>query len=120
MSGLLIRQVHFPYEIFSTIDGTIPYLSNGSTHQVLTVPSDRIFVLTTLISSGTYCTLQVDGVDKRNKNLFYPGNYNGGRANAFLNGNAHLVIQAGEVLELKATGSDCDVYHLEGYYAHAP
>ena len=100
----------FPYVSFSHHDGTIPYVNN-STQNVLTVPSDRIFIVTGMVDSSNSCNLYVDGSIIRGGNsIFY-------ETNMFTTGNAHLVIPAGSTLQIHSNGY-CLVRHLEGYYAH--
>ena len=50
-------------------------------------------------------------------NLFHYGNE---KVNAFIVGNAHLVIPAGSTLQLHGYYGTCYIEHLEGYYAHVP
>jgi hypothetical protein len=105
----------FPYENFSTTDGSIPTVPNQVPLDILTVPSDRLFILTNLLTSS-YCELYVDGSYKRHSSLYQNGN----NSSSFLDGNAHLVINPGETIQIyNNSGSNtCRVYHLEGYYAH--
>ena len=105
----------FPYENFSTTDGSLPTIPNQVPYDVLTVPSDRLFILTNLVTSS-YCQLYVDGSYKRHNSLYQLGN----NSTSFHTGNAHLVINPGETIQIyNYSGSNtCQVYHLEGYYAH--
>lgn len=105
----------FPYENFSYMDGTLPAISNGSTHDLLTIPNDRIFIVTAMTSSYS-CYLYVDGNMLRGGNDLFKYNY----PTIFTTGNAHLVVPAGSTLQVVANGSTCTVTHFEGYYAHAP
>ena len=109
----------FPYESFSHMDGSLPNpISNGTTHNVLTVPADRIFIVTGMLEQSSYsrCRIYVDGSAVRGgANIFRPS-----YPNMFTNGNAHLVIPSSSTLQVYANAGDCHVQHLEGYYAHVP
>ena len=107
----------FPYENFSTTDGTLPNLPNGSTHDILTVPNDRLFILTNLITNQN-CDLYVDG-NKKLINLIHRIDHSSVyHPSSFHLGNVHLIINSGETLSLVSTNNNCYTYHLEGYYAH--
>ena len=103
----------FPYESLSTTDGSIPTVPNQVPLDVITVPSDRLFILTAFKSSS-YCRLYVDGTLKR-ESFFYSGS-----TSHLVVDNAHVVLQPGEVLQVYNVSSSysCIIYHLEGYYAH--
>ena len=108
----------FPIQSFSHHDGTAPTPGSSMTADLLTVPSDRIFVVTTVIANNYTCQLYVDGSLKRgSENLFH---YNNEKTNAFIVGNAHLVVPAGSTLQLYGYYGTCYIEHLEGYYAHVP
>ena len=105
----------FPYENFSYMDGSLPTISDGNTHNLLTIPNDRIFIVTAMTANYP-CYLYVDGAMLRGGNNLFSYNY----PTIFSTGNAHLVVPAGSTLQIVATGSNCSVSHFEGYYAHAP
>ena len=97
----------FPYESLSTTDGSIPTVPNQVPLDVITVPSDRLFILTAFKSSS-YCRLYVDGTLKR-ESFFYSGS-----TSHLVVDNAHVVLQPGEVLQVYNVSSSysCIIYHL--------
>ena len=109
----------FPYESFSYMDGSLPNgIPAGTLHDLITVPADRIFIVTGMIeeSSSSRCHIYVDGSRIRGG----PNLFRAGYPNMFTNGNAHLVIPSSSILQIYATSGSCRVQHLEGYYAHIP
>ena len=104
-----------PYESFY---GTI---NNTNEQIILTVPSDRKFVITTMISNRDhasynsvlgveYCLLNIDGSDVIGGNRVYRQNNH-----AFTLGNAHLSVNPNSQVKIIASGSTCR-YYVEGYY----
>ena len=106
----------FPYENFSNCDqgsfGSSYYCSviaSGSTETLLTVPSDRAFILTGVQYDN--CRILVDNIPILSGAMGYYY-YN----SPFVSGNGHRVIPAGSTLQVYAS-STCE-YYVEGYYAH--
>ena len=127
--AFLIRSFQFAYaDIGPSVSiGEHPYesfygtLSNATEQVILTVPSDRKFVITTMISNRNhssynsilgdeYCLLNVDGNDVIGGSRVWRQNNH-----AFTLGNAHLSVNSNSQVKIKASGSTC-FYYVEGYY----
>ena len=112
----------FPYEHFTECDlpgGTshatkayctfnVPAINTSYT--LLTVPSDRIFVVTHALSDNSDCNFTSGGTPLLSQ-CFIDNSYTG------LGGNGHIVIPAGATLDVYLLIIYCPFY-IEGYYAH--
>ena len=113
----------FPYEHFTECDLPGANVSTsdcspatGGIQTLLSVPSDRIFIVTGAVTSDTnHCWFLNDGIPIYSRN-FIEKSKNG----PLLNGNANIVIPAGSELQVNIYqnyASSCDFF-IEGYYAH--
>ena len=94
-----------PYESFT---GSI-HDNNGNVN-LLTVPSDQIFIVTTCITNTSYINLT------ENSNVIIDGNSGGCSGGALFTGNGHLVISSNSSLGVRSTYGT-RYYYIEGYYA---
>ena len=120
----------FPYETFSECDVagatvswsrcSLPSQLSTSTVSLLTVPSDRIFVVTgAAVHYQGDCSFQVNGTPIVSSRAFLnSGGYSNARQSPFLSGAAHYVISAGETLDVYFYDAPGCQFYLEGYYAH--
>ena len=115
----------FPYQHFTECDlsGASPNGGQGcvpstGVHTLLTVPSDRIFVITGAVSSYSYaCFFENDGLPLVSYD-FLEGNSNRSKAaGPLISGNAHYTIDAGSTLDVNIGTTSCRFY-IEGYFAH--
>ena len=98
-----------PYESFT---GTIHY--NDGNVVLLTVPSDRVFIVTTCMSNNGYFDIKENGTTRVYKDTsFCSSSY----ATSFTTGNASLVISSNSTLEVGTDSSSTIYYYIEGYYA---
>ena len=101
-------------------NGQIPYQSfsgsiNASTQQdLLTIPSDQVFVVTTCITNNNYMDIRQDGTIKLERRTSACQHSYG---TAFTTGNAHLIIDSGTVLNIKTSGNGSVYYYIEGFFA---
>ena len=113
----------FPFEHFTNCDlpGATVHSSNNYclysftnafTQTLLTVPIDRIFVVTGASVGRSDCNFLSNGVPLINQELLDDSN-----ASPLLHGGGHLVIGAGATLEVHLRSAYCP-YYIEGYYAH--
>jgi hypothetical protein len=122
--GFVIRSIAVAYAVPSGPSvsyGNIPYqsfagsLSANTYADLLIIPSDQIFIVTSCISStynsDQYGILYEDATNKSGAGCYSEG--------ALRNGHAHVVIQPGTTLKLKNNHySYTTHYYVEGYYAH--
>ena len=103
-----ISQGQNPYRSFS---GS---LAAGSQLNLLTVPSNQVFVVTTCINNESYMHIRQDSTIKlhRLSHACYQGH-----SNAFTQGNAHLIIDSGTVLNIQTSNNATVYYYIEGYFA---
>lgn len=92
-----------PYESFTG--------STSGTVDLLTVPNDQIFIVTTCVSNSSYVDL------KENNDTIITGSSSGCMSGALHDGNGHLVIASGSTLKVQSTYGT-RYYYIEGYYAH--
>ena len=115
----------FPYEHFTECDlpGAVPtsglnyctsYTYSSAPYALLTVPSDRIFVVTGASAINGSCTFTSDGAPIISSQLTRANNQP--VQSPLLSGNGHLTIASGSTLEVVLDGY-CQFY-IEGYYAH--
>ena len=100
----------FPYERFTECDlpgatamsdiSACQYtFTNATSHTLLTVPSDRIFVVTGAVNYRGYCNFHSNGKPLIGKLLIY--GYDGYSGQSPIgNGNGHLVLEPGSSLEV--------------------
>ncbi len=103
-----VNQAQNPYRSFS---GS---LSANSQLDLLTIPSDQIFIVTTCINNESYMHIRQDSTIKLQRLSYacYRGN-----STAFTQGNAHLVIDSGTVLNIQTSHNGTVYYYIEGYFA---
>ena len=114
----------FPYEHFTLCD--VPgvtvnsegdcYTTTGGVHTLLTVPNDRVFIVTGgVIRYRTQCWFLNNG------DLLYPKELlEEDKTGPITSGTAHIVLPAASTLEIHIdnnNASSCRFY-IEGYYAH--
>ena len=113
----------FPYEHFTecdlpgaTVSSSECTPSNG-TYTLLTVPNDRIFIVTGAATSDYYsrCHFMEDGTILIDRDLISRSSYL--PVSPMVSGNAHLAMPAGSSLQIQVNDNGCDFY-IEGYYAH--
>jgi len=114
----------FPYEHFTVCD--LPgvnvnstddcYMSTGGIYTLLTVPTDRIFVVTGGVNRyRTHCWFLNDG------DLLYPkALMEEDKIGPLTTGNAHIVLPAGSTLQVNIPANQAGAcnFYIEGYYAH--
>jgi hypothetical protein len=90
------------------------YLEDGGPHTTYTVPDGRVLVITTVIADTCrHFVIQKDADRVFNA----PANASLClNTNAFIQGRAHLVFEAGSVMGLYGSGGAS--YYVEGYLAH--
>ena len=103
-----VSQGQNPYRSFS---GS---LAAGSQLDLLTVPSNQVFIVTTCINNESYMHIRQDSTVKLHR-LSYACYQ--GHSNAFTQGNAHLVIDSGTVLNIQTSNNATVYYYIEGYFA---
>ena len=127
--GFFVRsfQTAYAFQGASVSLGANPYKSfygtvaSGISTTVLNVPSDRNFILTTMISNrdrdyynsiigDQWCILKVDGVDVIGGNRTVRQS-----EHAFIMGNAHLVISANSLITMEGDNATCH-YYVDGYF----
>ena len=97
-----------PYESFSN---SIP---NSSVQTLLTVPADKVFIVTTCIDYRGALSIEEDSSSMLN-NYTYACLYT--NASSFTQGNAHLIINSNSSLNVRNNSGYTSYYYIEGYYA---
>ena len=111
----------FPYEHFTdcdlpgaTVHSSYSYcnfsVQQNSFHTLLTVPSDRIFIVTQAQTDSS-CNFTTGGIP-------LISNYFIGYGDPGFGGNGHVVIPAGATLDVYLRSSNYCPFYIEGYYAH--
>ena len=111
----------FPFEHFTecdlpgaTVHATKSYctfsVSQNTAHTLLTVPNDRIFVVTKTVTDSD-CNFISAGTPLVAKHFIEY--YNSG-----LSGSSNIVLPAGSTLEVYLRNSTYCPFYIEGYYAH--
>ncbi|MAA79391.1 MAG: hypothetical protein CL916_09035 [Deltaproteobacteria bacterium] len=103
-----VNQGQNPYRSFS---GSI---AAGSQLDLLTIPNDQVFVVTTCITNEAYMHIRQDSIIKLQRLSYacYRGN-----STAFTQGKAHLVIDSGSVLNIQTSNNSTVYYYIEGYFS---
>lgn len=103
-----VNQAQNPYRSFS---GS---LSANSQLDLLTVPNDQVFIVTTCINNENYMHIRQDSTIKLQRLSYacYRGN-----STSFTQGNAHLIIDSGTVLNIQTSHNGTVYYYIEGYFA---
>ena len=88
---------------------------SGTVANLISVPTDRMFVITGVTTYSSFCFVEVDGVPI-DKNLT---NFRNTWMTPFKQGTVHFAVDPGASVDLNiySTASNCSFY-LEGYYAH--
>jgi hypothetical protein len=114
----------FPYESFTECDISGASVSGSDCtppvgiHTLLSVPSDRIFVVTG--GEASYysdCWFQKDGTLMYSRELVSRTDSRHSPTGPLKSGNAHITIAAGTDLQIEVNSTNCNFY-LDGYYAH--
>ena len=113
----------FPYEHFTECDlpGASAHSTNtycsfsvpsiNTNYTLMTVPSDRIFVVTHAMTYNSDCNFTSGGFPLVSQYLI-DNSYSG------LGGNGHLVVPAGATLDIYVRNATYCPFYIEGYYAH--
>ena len=103
-----VNQAQNPYRSFSG------YLASNSQLDLLTLPSDQVFIVTTCITNESYMHIRQDSTIKLQR-LTYACQKTYGTS--FTQGKAHLVIDGGTVLNIQTSSNGGVYYYIEGYFA---
>ena len=103
-----VNQAQNPYRSFSG------YLADSSQLDLLTLPSDQVFIVTTCITNESYMHIRQDSTIKLQR-LTYACQKNYGTS--FTQGKAHLVIDSGTVMNIQTSNNGGVYYYIEGYFA---
>ena len=120
--GLLFSEgAYAEPQIQGVNSGTMPYrsfsgsITSNQQIDLLTIPTDQVFVVTTCMTSGNFFHIRQDSTIVLNRSI---GACNPSLPNLFSNGNAHLVIESGTVLNLlEPANYGTAYYYIEGYFA---
>ena len=116
----------FPYESFTpcSITGAtvqygtcqIPNSFTNSSVNLITVPSDRMFVLTAVTTYSSFCYVEVNGIPIDNALT----NFRNTWTTPLKEGTAHFAVAPNASIDLvvSSPASSCTFY-VEGYYAHS-
>ena len=102
-----VNQAQNPYRSFS---GS---LAANSQLDLLTVPNDQVFIVTTCINNENYMHIRQDAIIKlqRLTNACKVAH------STAVQGKGHLVIDSGTVLNIQTSNNATVHYYIEGYFA---
>ena len=117
----------FPFEHFTNCDlpgATVRSdllgcnYSQTGLKNLLTVPSDRIFVVTGASTFRGYCSFVSNGVPLIDYRLIIEDPSYGNGGSPLSSGQGHLVLQPGSTLDVNLSSYGSCPFYVEGYYAH--